>query len=100
MVFNATFNNIAVILWQSVLLMVEKVPRENQRPVVSHWQTLSYNVVSSSEYTSPWMGFELTSLVVIGTDCTGSCKFNYYEISTLMAPEGIVYVVMYVIMNN
>jgi hypothetical protein len=24
------------------------------------------------EYTSPWMGFELTALVVIGTDCKGS----------------------------
>jgi hypothetical protein len=26
------------------------------------------------KYTSPWHGFELTTLVVIGTDCTGSCK--------------------------
>jgi len=26
------------------------------------------------EYTSPWTAFELTTLVVIGTDCTGSCK--------------------------
>ena len=25
-------------------------------------------------------GFELTSLVVIGTDCTGSCKFDYHTI--------------------
>jgi hypothetical protein len=24
------------------------VPRENYRPVVSHWQTLSHNVVSST----------------------------------------------------
>ena len=37
MVFNATFNNISVILWRSFLL-VEKtgVPRENHRPVASH----------------------------------------------------------------
>jgi hypothetical protein len=37
MVFNATFNNISVILWQSVLL-VEKTgePSENNRPVASH----------------------------------------------------------------
>ena len=44
MVFNATFNNISVISWRSVLL-VEKtgVPRENHRPVASHWQTLSHN---------------------------------------------------------
>ena len=34
MVFNATFNNISVILWQSVLLMEETgMPGENQRPV-------------------------------------------------------------------
>jgi len=34
MVFNATFNNISVILWLSVLLMEET--RENHRPVTSH----------------------------------------------------------------
>jgi hypothetical protein len=28
------------------------------------------------------MGFELTTLVVIGTDCTGSCKSNYHAIMT------------------
>ena len=39
MVFNVTFNNIPVILWQSVLLVEETgVPREN-RPVASHCQT-------------------------------------------------------------
>ena len=27
-------------------------------------------------------GFELTTLVVIGTDCTGSCKSNYHAIMT------------------
>ena len=36
-VFNATFNNISVILWQSVLLVVETgVPGENHRLVASH----------------------------------------------------------------
>jgi hypothetical protein len=46
---NATFNNISVISWQSVLLMEETgVPAENHRPVVSQWQTLSPNVVSST----------------------------------------------------
>jgi len=49
MVFNATFNNISVISWQSVLLVEEtEVPGENHRPFASHWQTLSYNVVSST----------------------------------------------------
>ena len=37
MVFNATFNNISVILWQSVLLVEETgIPGENHRPVTSH----------------------------------------------------------------
>jgi len=30
------------------------------------------------------MGFKLTSLVVIGTDCTGSCKSNYHMITTIV----------------
>jgi hypothetical protein len=34
MVFNATFNNISVISWRSVLLVEEiRVPEENHRPV-------------------------------------------------------------------
>jgi len=35
MVFNATFNNISVVLWQSVLLVEEtRVPVENHRPAI------------------------------------------------------------------
>jgi hypothetical protein len=75
MVFNATFNNISVILWQSVLLVEETgVPSENHWPAVSHWQTWSHNVVSSIPHYEP--GFELTTLVVIATDCIGSGKSN------------------------
>jgi hypothetical protein len=49
MVFEATFNNITVISWRSVLLMEETgVPGETHRPVVSPWQTLLHNVVSST----------------------------------------------------
>jgi len=46
MVFNITFNNISIILSGSVLLVEETVePGENHRPVASHSQTLSHNVV-------------------------------------------------------
>jgi hypothetical protein len=38
------------------------------------------------EYTSPLLGFELTTSLVIGTDCTGSCKSNYHMIMAMMAP--------------
>jgi len=49
MVLNATFNNISVLSWRSVLLVEEtEVSGENQRPVASPWHTLSHNVVSSA----------------------------------------------------
>jgi hypothetical protein len=33
--------------------------------------------------------FELTTLVVIGTDCTGSCKYNHQTIATTTVPPVI-----------
>ena len=46
MMFNATFNNISVISWRSVL--ETRVNGENQRPAASHCQNLSHNVVAST----------------------------------------------------
>jgi hypothetical protein len=47
MVFKATFNNISVISWRSVLLVEETgEPGENHRTVASHRQTLSLAAVS------------------------------------------------------
>ena len=47
MLFKATFKNISVISWRSVLFVEETGgPGENHRSVASHCQTLShYNVV-------------------------------------------------------
>jgi hypothetical protein len=59
-VLNVTFNNISVISWRSVLLVEETgIPEENHLPVAGRVH-LATN------------GFELTMLVVIGTDCTCS----------------------------
>ena len=44
------FNNISVISWRSVLLVEET--GENHRPVASHWQTLSHNVVNPTTMRS------------------------------------------------
>ena len=33
-----------------------------------------------------WAGFELATLVMICTDCIGSCKSNYHTITTTTAP--------------
>jgi hypothetical protein len=49
MVFSATFNNISITSWRSVLLVEETgVSGENHKPAASHWQTLSHNVVSGT----------------------------------------------------
>jgi hypothetical protein len=37
-------------------------------------------------YTSSWSRFEFITSVVIGTDCTGSCKSNYHTITATTAP--------------
>ena len=85
MVLNATFNNISVISWWSVLLVEETgVPRENH--LTSCKSLTNFTKYCCIEYTLPWMGFKLTTLVVIDTDCTGSCKSNYHMIMTTMAP--------------
>ena len=38
-------------------------------------------------YTSPWSRFELTTSVMIGTDCIGSCKSNYHTITVMTDPK-------------
>ena len=34
-----------------------------------------------------WAGFKLTTLVLIGTDCIGSCKSNYHVITNTKPPS-------------
>ena len=43
MVFKATFNNISVNSWRSVLLVETGVSGENHQAVASHSQTLSHD---------------------------------------------------------
>ena len=75
-VLNITLNNFSVISWRSVLLVEEiGVLGVNHRSAASHWQTVSHNVVSSTHRHT--RGFELTTLVVIGTDSTSSYKTTY-----------------------
>jgi len=77
MVFKATFNNMSVMSWRSVLLVKETgVPWENHWPVASHWQTLSHNVVSSTPRHEWGSNSQLT-------DCTGNYKSNYHTITTM-----------------
>ena len=74
-VFNATFNNVSVLSWRSVLL-VEKTTDLSQVTDKLYYIML---------YTSPWSRFELTTPVVIGTGCIGSCKANCHTITATTA---------------
>ena len=81
-VFYATINNISVISWRSVLLEETGGPGENHRPVASHWQTLSYNVVHLV-----LIGIWTHHVSGDGTDCIGSCKSNYHTITATTNPR-------------
>jgi hypothetical protein len=41
-------------------------------------------------HTSPWSKFELTTSVMIGTDCIGSCISNYHTITATLAHKWTV----------
>jgi hypothetical protein len=70
MVFIATFNNISVISWQSVLLVEEtRVPGKKTTNLKQVFNKL--NVASSTPNHEQNSN---STLVVIGNNCTGSCK--------------------------
>ena len=43
-----------------------------------------FNTISAISWRPVLLGFELTTLVVIGTDCTGSCKSTYHTTTTTL----------------
>ena len=67
--FNATFNNISVFVAVSFYWW-----REQEKTTDKLYHIILYRVHLNLA------GFELTTLVVIGTDCKGSYKSNYHMI--------------------
>ena len=73
-------------VWLKTIIMVLLVEEtgvlgENHRPATNFYHIMLYWVHLA------WSRFELTTLVVIGTDCIGSCKSNYHMIMTTKAPD-------------
>jgi hypothetical protein len=77
MVSCATFNNISVISWRSALLVEETTDMSQVTDKLYH--ILLYRVHLARA------GFELTTSVVIGTDCIRNCTSNYHMIMATTA---------------
>ena len=67
----------------SYIVAVSFIGGGNRRkPQTCHKSLTNFITYCGIDYTSPWTGFELVTLVEIGTDCTGSCKSNYHVTTT------------------
>ena len=95
-----SLSNASVIPWRSVLLVEEQFEQYfsyivevsfigGRNQSTRRKPPTNFITQCCIEYTSPWTGIELTTLLVIGTDCKDSCKSNYNTLTTTTAPATV-----------
>ena len=72
-----------------------------RKPLTCHKSLTNFYHIMLYRVHLAWAVFKLTTLVVIDTDCIGSCKSNCHTITTMKAPSqylvGALYNVNYVV---
>ena len=98
MFINSTFN----ILYRGAAVnFIGRGNRSTRRkPPTCLKLTTNFIIWYSIEYTLPWTGFELTTLAVIGIDCTGSCQSHYHMITNTTAPNHFELMIRFILHCN